>query len=201
MLIKVSYVVLAYLCGSIPFAYIVAKLVGKIDIRTVASGNPGATNVVRALGKKAGFATFLGDSLKGFIPVYFASYIDSHSFYILAVVAAVLLGHMFTVFLKFRGGKGIATGMGAFLVLMPPVALIAIAVFILVFLCSGYISLGSMSMVLTLSLASYLLGYPSEYVIFTFAMALLIIYEHRSNIRRLRQGCENRFVIFKKKQH
>ncbi|MCL1971544.1 MAG: glycerol-3-phosphate 1-O-acyltransferase PlsY [Endomicrobia bacterium] len=197
MLLKITYIIFAYFCGAIPFAYITAKIIGKVDIRTVGSGNPGATNVFRSVGKGAGIITFILDALKGFLPVWFAILIDSSFSYSVAVAAAAMAGHMYTVFLKFKGGKGVATGCGVFLALMPLPALCALAVFAIVFLASGYVALGSIVAAVSLPLTAYFTGYYMEAVIVAFAAALLIIYTHRSNIKRLREGTENRFKIFK----
>jgi glycerol-3-phosphate acyltransferase PlsY len=199
MILKIAYIIFAYFCGAIPFAYIVAKAVGKVDIRTVGSGNPGATNVFRSVGKGAGSATFILDALKGFIPVWFAILIDSSFSYSVAVAAAAMAGHMYTIFLKFKGGKGVATGCGAFLALMPAPALCALIIFAIVFLFSGYVALGSIIAAVSMPLTAYFAGYHIEAVIFAFAAALLIIYKHKTNIKRLKEGTENRFKIFKKK--
>lgn len=199
MLIKISYIVVAYLCGSIPFAYIIAKASGKVDIRSVGSGNSGATNVFRGIGKCAGVITLIADILKGFIPVYFATFIDNSFSYSVAIAATAMAGHMFTIFLKFKGGKGVATGLGVFSALMPLPSLIALAIFGLVFVFSRYVSLGSICAVISLPLTSYFLGYATEAVIFTFVAMLLIICKHRTNIKRLIEGSENKLRIFKKK--
>jgi glycerol-3-phosphate acyltransferase PlsY len=199
MLIKIIYIVLTYLCGSIPFAYIVARSNGKIDIRTVGSGNSGATNVFREIGKGAGVITLTADILKGFIPVYFATFIDNSFSYSIAVAAVAMAGHMFTIFLKFKGGKGVATGLGVFLALVPLPSLIAFGIFGLVFVLSRYVSLGSTCAAISLPLTSYFLGYDTGLVIFTSAATLLIIYKHRTNIRRLIKKSENKLRIFKKK--
>jgi len=194
ILIKVLYIALAYLCGSIPFAYIIAKRVGKIDIRNVGSGNPGAANVFRTIGKGSGILTFVADTLKGFIVVYFAMFIEDSFFYSLAIAASVMIGHMFTAFLKFKGGKGVATGFGIFLALMPVPSLISFFVFNLVFLFSGYVALGSICGALSLPIASYFSGYTTlKSMMFTFIMVFFVIYRHKTNIRRLVKGSENRF--------
>lgn len=198
MLFEIGYIIFAYLFGSIPFAFIIGKIFGKVDIRKVGSGNPGATNVFRTVGKTAGIFTFIADGLKGFIPVYFAIMVNSSFSYSLAVAAAAILGHMFTVFLKFKGGKGVATGCGAFLALMPLPTVIAFVVFAVIFILSGYVALGSICAALALPLAAYFSGYGMEVIVFSFAAAMLIIYKHRTNIKRLRQGTENKFKIFRK---
>ncbi|GHT36770.1 glycerol-3-phosphate acyltransferase [Endomicrobiia bacterium] len=200
MLIKVLYIILTYLCGSIPFAYIIAKVVGKIDIRTVGSGNPGATNVLRSVGKGAGIATFAADILKGFIPVHFAIIYDGFSYsVVIAVVIAAIAGHMFTIFLNFKGGKGVATGLGVFLALMPWPSIIAFGIFGLVFIFSGYIALGSICSALSLPLTSYFLEYSVGHIILSSAVAILIVYKHKTNIKRLKEGSESRFKIFKRR--
>ena len=199
MFIKFLYVVFAYLCGSIPFAYIIAKNVAKIDIRTVGSGNPGTTNVFRSVGKVAGIATFVADILKGFIPVYFAISMYNSFSYSVTVAITAILGHMFTIFLKFKGGKGVAIGLGVFLALMPLPSLIAFGIFGFVFVFSGYVALGSICATISLPLSSYFSGYGMETIMFSFASAMLIIYKHKANIKRLKEGSENRFRIFKRK--
>ncbi|MDR2191291.1 MAG: glycerol-3-phosphate acyltransferase, partial [Endomicrobium sp.] len=116
-----------------------------------------------------------------------------------AVAVAALFGHIFTVFLRFKGGKGVASALGAFFALLPLPALIALAVFVVVFLPTGYVALGSVCASFSLPLAAFFAGYPPEVVIFAFAAALLIIYKHRANIKRLKNGTENRFKIFKRR--
>jgi glycerol-3-phosphate acyltransferase PlsY len=200
MIIKILYLIFAYLCGSIPFAYIVSKVFYGADIRTVGSGNPGATNVFRVFGKKPGIITFICDVLKAFLPTYFAFYIDASFSYCAAVGVAAFCGHIFTVFLRFKGGKGVASAFGAFCALLPLPALIAVTVFVIVFLASGFVALGSICAALSLPLAAYFSGYPAEVTIFAFAAALLVIYKHRENIKRLRAGRENKFNIFNRKK-
>ncbi|MDR1401121.1 MAG: glycerol-3-phosphate 1-O-acyltransferase PlsY [Endomicrobium sp.] len=194
MLTKILYIILAYLCGSVPFAYIIAKRIGKIDIRSVGSGNPGATNVFRTVGRGSGILTFIADALKGFIVVYFAIFIENSFLYPLVVATSVMIGHMFTVFLKFKGGKGVATGLGISLALMPVPLLMSFLVFNLVFLFSGYVSLGSICAALSLPITSYFSGYTTmKSMTFTFTMVFFIILRHRTNIKRLIKGSENRF--------
>ncbi|GHT73522.1 glycerol-3-phosphate acyltransferase [Endomicrobiia bacterium] len=199
MLRRILYIIFTYLCGSIPFAYIIAKLVGKVDIRTVGSGNPGATNVLRSIGKGAGIATFAADTLKGFIPVHFAIIYNFPYSMVIAVVIAAVAGHMFTIFLNFKGGKGVATGLGVFLALMPWPSIIAFGIFGLVFIFSGYIALGSICSALSLPLASYFLEYDVWDIILSSTVAILIVYKHKTNIKRLKEGSESRFKIFKRR--
>ncbi|GHT58840.1 glycerol-3-phosphate acyltransferase [Endomicrobiia bacterium] len=199
MLRRILYIIFTYLCGSIPFAYIIAKVVGKVDIRTVGSGNPGATNVLRSIGKGAGIATFAADTLKGFIPVHFAIIYNFPYSMVIAVVIAAVAGHMFTIFLTFKGGKGVATGLGVFLALMPWPSIIAFGIFGLVFIFSGYIALGSICSALSLPLASYFLEYDVWDIILSSTVAILIVYKHKTNIKRLKEGSESRFKIFKRR--
>ncbi|MDR2351195.1 MAG: glycerol-3-phosphate 1-O-acyltransferase PlsY [Endomicrobium sp.] len=199
MLIKFLYLVFAYLCGSIPFAYIVAKAVKKIDIRKVGSGNPGATNVFRSIGKGAGIVVFAFDTLKGFIPVFFSIFIGNSFSYSAAVAIAAIVGHLFTIFLNFKGGKGVATWLGVFLALMPLPCFAAFMVFGLVFLLSGYMALGSIVGAATLPLAAYFADCGLKCIIFSLAAAMLIVYKHKANIMRLKNGTENRFKILKRK--
>lgn len=197
MALKIAYLVFSYLCGAIPFAYIFTKIFAGVDIRTVGSGNPGTTNVFRAAGKGVGIAVFLFDAAKGFIPVYFASFADNGFIFAAIVALAAMFGHIYTVFLNFKGGKGVATGFGIFLALMPEPTLCAFGVFILVFLSLGYVSLGSMCSASSLPIAAYFFGYSKEPIIFAAFIALFIIYKHKSNIKRLIDGNENRFNIFR----
>jgi glycerol-3-phosphate acyltransferase PlsY len=199
VLIKFLYLIFAYLCGSIPFAYIIAKAIKKVDIRKVGSGNPGTTNVFRSIGIGAGLGVFVLDTLKGFTPVCFAIYIDTSFSYSVAVAVASVVGHMFTVFLNFKGGKGVATGLGVFLALMPLPTLIAFVIFGIVVLFSGYVALGSVVAAVGVPLVAYFSGYSAEPILFSFAISSLIIYKHRINIIRLKNGSENRFKIFKRK--
>jgi glycerol-3-phosphate acyltransferase PlsY len=199
MLIKSLYLIFAYLCGSIPFAHIIAKSIKEVDIRKVGSGNPGTANVFRSIGTGAGLVVFALDTLKGFIPVCFAIYIDTSFSYSVAVAVIAVVGHMFTVFLSFKGGKGVATGLGVFLALMPLPTLIAFVIFGVVVLFSGYVALGSVVAAVSVPLAAYFSRYSTEPILFSFAMSSLIIYKHRTNIIRLKNGTENRFKIFKRK--
>jgi len=202
MAIKILYVVLAYLCGAVPFAYIIAKAKG-IDIRTEGSGNPGATNVFRTVGKGAGILTLVLDGAKGFLPVFLAKIIfDNPSFYFLIIIAAAAMaGHIFTIFLGFKGGKGVATGCGAFLALMPLAVGCAAIVFGIVFVLSGYVALSSVSAAVALPVAALISkDYSVEYIVFAFIAAVFVIYKHKANIKRLSAGTEHKFKIFGSKK-
>ncbi|MDR2395615.1 MAG: glycerol-3-phosphate 1-O-acyltransferase PlsY [Endomicrobium sp.] len=199
MLLAIIYIICAYLCGSINFAYIITKMVVNVDIRKVGSNNPGTTNVLRIAGTWPAIFTLILDAFKGFIVVFFAIYISDSFSYSVMVCFAVLLGHMFPIFFSFKGGKGVATGLGVFLALMPMPTVIAFSIFILVFLCFSYISLSSICAALSLPIGSYFCGYSLEAIIFSFAIAMLIIYKHKSNLKRLKEGKENKSVLFKRK--
>jgi glycerol-3-phosphate acyltransferase PlsY len=198
MIIKIGYIIFAYLCGAIPFAYILTKIFAGIDIRTIGSGNPGTTNVFRAAGKKVGITVFILDVLKGFMPVFFASYIDPSFIFAFIIAVFAMLGHIYTIFLKFKGGKGVATGLGVFLALMPFPTLTAFIIFILIFLFSGYVSLGSICASILLPISAYFFNYNCQFIIFASIIGIVIIYKHKSNIKRLINGSENKFNIFKK---
>lgn len=182
-----------YIFGSIPFAYIITKMVKDIDIRFIGSGNPGTTNVFRTVGKVAGIITLGADVLKGFVPVYFATFIHRSSFYSIIIALVAIFGHIFTIFLKFKGGKGVAVGFGASLALAFLPSVIAFTVFCFVFVISGYVVLGSICAVITFPLLCYLLKYSRELMIFGFVMAAFVVYRHKANIKRLCKGVENRF--------
>lgn len=190
----------SYLLGSIPFGYLVAKWRG-VDIRRHGSGNIGATNVLRVLGKRYGYVVFICDALKGFIPVHLARLLVwSHPFqdpYVLPIIAAVcaILGHSFPVWLRFSGGKGVATSAGACLALMPWATLIVALVWSAAFFAFRFVSLASIAAAVALPVSLFFLPWTRDAVLVGFAMsiALLVIFRHRENIRRLLAGSEPRF--------
>jgi len=195
---------LAYLLGSIPFGYLLVRLFLRSDIRTAGSGNIGATNVARQGSKGLGIATLLLDLGKGVAAVIAAFYLASRTpgfnhtaAFNLAVAAAVaaVIGHVFPVWLAFRGGKGVATALGVFLALIPRAALCILAVFIVVFLITRFVSLASILAALTFPLfAFYFLRDPTPIVLFGFLfIPALICIKHHANIRRLLSGTEPSF--------
>jgi glycerol-3-phosphate acyltransferase PlsY len=181
----------AYLLCSIPFGKLLSRKVADIDITRKGSGNVGATNVARIIGFKWGMLTLLLDALKGFIPVYlFRSFSSGFEIDIAVVVMASLLGHQFSIFQRFRGGKGVATALGIYVAILPGYILIVILFFILTVYVSGYVSLGS---ILSASLMPFLLllsDEPKLSVITASVMAALIWIKHRENIERLFRGQE-----------
>ena len=194
--------VAAYLLGSVPTGYLLFRLFRKEDIRESGSGNIGATNVLRSGGKGLGVATFLLDMFKGCSAVWLGALLGAllmpsapaRTAQAIAALFAVL-GHMFPVWLGFRGGKGVATGFGVFLVAAPTAALAAIGVFFLVLLVSRYVSLASILGAASFPAFAWLLvsgPRPPIFIAAQFAVALLIVVKHHQNIRRLLAGTESR---------
>ena len=193
MLKIIIYLLLAYLCGAIPFGYIIARVFKHVDIRTIGSGNPGATNVYRTISKPLGVLTLALDLLKGFIPVYFTVLLNPGSVWLIIAVAFVtIIGHIFTVFLNFKGGKGVATGCGVFLALNPLAILICVLVFVLFLVIFRYVSFASIMAAVTLPVSLYFLNSMIEIVIFASIISILVIVRHISNIKRLLNGTENK---------
>ncbi|MDK2976753.1 MAG: acyl phosphate:glycerol-3-phosphate acyltransferase [Candidatus Marinimicrobia bacterium] len=203
-------IVLSYLAGSFPTALIMGYILKKVDIRTLGSGNMGATNVFRQLGVAAGIVTLLLDMFKGFASAYWISRLgngDPVGLMILAGVSAIL-GHTFTVFGGFRGGKGVATATGMVLAIAPIIVLICALVFILTILLTGYVSVASMLAVGLFGLIHivlYFLGYEISrwLLIFSIIIPFFIVWTHRSNIKNLKRGEEGRFenlMIFRRKK-
>lgn len=197
----------SYLLGSVPFGYVAGRLCG-IDIRTKGSGNIGATNVLRVLGKKWGYAVFLLDFLKGWLPVQLAldwsTVLSGHHATGPGAVAGicVLLGHSFPFWLGFKGGKGIASSAGVIIALFPAAFLVGVGVWILVFTTTRYVSVASLagSVALPLTVGAMYLLHRSDLtgLVTSAVMAALAIWRHRSNIARLRAGTEPRFERKKK---
>jgi len=203
-----SYIVtalVAYLLGSIPTGYLVAKARG-VDIRTVGSGNIGATNAFRVLGKWLGVFVLLMDALKGWVAVQAGALVVSkllpgaslENLRITAGIAAIL-GHNFTCWLRFKGGKGIATSAGVLLALVPGALFIILSIFIILFIATRYVSLGSIAASFTLPFATWFTTHDPGLTAVTGAMGALAILKHRKNIQRLLNGTENR-IQFKKKE-
>ena len=192
-----AWLVGAYLAGAIPFGFLIGKMRG-VDVRTVGSKNIGATNVFRTVGKKWGLLAFLCDFLKGFVPVLLAKKFGGEAHLPLAVGLMTVVGHMFTCFMKFKGGKGIATGFGMLVGLLPWLVLTAFGVWAVTVWISHYISLGSCLAAAFLAVGVWFPWLGSEgwrnlpLSIVVTLVALVAIYKHKTNIRRLIDGCENR---------
>lgn len=184
---------MGYLVGAIPFGLVVSKMVG-VDVRTQGSRNIGATNVNRVLGKKLGFITLICDCLKGLLPMYFAAVLlpESEPKEMVVALTGVMavLGHMFPVYLRFRGGKGVATGMGVFLYLSPLAIAISLVVFVATVALSGFVSAGSLLASGLIPLWLYFLGASKTTIAAAASVALLIWLKHHENINRLIHGKE-----------
>src|SRR5467141_3622893 len=196
----------AYLLGSIPFGLLLAKLFGGADVRRAGSGNIGATNVARVAGPLAGIFTLAFDTGKGAAAVWLAGRVTNESATWMMVAAfAGLLGHCFPVWLKFKGGKGVATALGVFLGLCPLAAVSALLLFILCVAYWRYVSLGSVAAAAAMPLLIYFLWAPRYappivVMVGTLAISGLVIYKHDGNLQRLVDGTEPRFSFSKKKE-
>jgi acyl phosphate:glycerol-3-phosphate acyltransferase len=186
------YIVAAYLLGSIPVGIVLSKLKGQ-DPRKVGSGNIGATNVMRTAGKALGILTLVGDILKGLLPAWLAIRWNQTALVVAACGLAAFAGHLWPVYLRFKGGKGVATALGFFLALRPEVIPILLIVFIIILLKWRYVSLGSIIAAALTPILLLLFGSPSEYFAASLIVAILICYKHRDNIRRLLAGKEHKF--------
>ena len=182
----------AYLLGSIPTGLLLGKLYG-IDVRKEGSGNIGATNLYRTVGRRVGVLTLIGDCLKGVLPVLAARQCGLASDQVALVGLAAFCGHVFSVFLRFKGGKGVATALGVFLALAPLAVAAALALFVALMMIWRYVSLGSISAAAIMPLAVFMLGGSRVLVVVTLIIALIVIVRHHENIRRLFAGTENRF--------
>lgn len=182
----------AYLFGSVPFALLISRIFFRIDIREHGSGNVGATNVVRVLGKGPGIACFVLDFLKGALPVWVGLRLGFAWWALLLLGVAAILGHSKSVFLRFGGGKSVATGAGVVVALAPWVGLAALVVWALVFGLCRIVSLGSILAAASLPVWMLVFHQPAPYVVFGAVIALYVIVRHRSNIERLLRGQEER---------
>lgn len=186
-----------YLLGALPFGYLVARAHG-VDIFKVGSGNPGATNVKRVLGAKAGNTVFALDLVKGAVAAGWPllPFVPSGEAMLLGLIGviAAVLGHSYSCFTKFKGGKGVATATGGLLVLIPVACLTGATVWVLTFFISRYVSLASILAAVAVPAASWLRGNPLPLNVVATALGLFVIMRHRENIRRLLNGTESRFV-------
>ena len=193
------WIVAAYFVGAIPFGYLIGRIRG-VDVRKVGSKNIGATNVYRTVGHAWGFLAFFCDFLKGLIPTLLAClYASRHSDggalianLPVCVGLACVVGHTLTVFMRFKGGKGVATAFGMFLALVPYPTLAAFAVFVVTVWLSHYISLGSILAAVTLGAAVWMCPATLPLRIVADVIAVFVVVKHRTNIQRLVKGCENR---------
>lgn len=183
-----------WLLGAMPFGLLIAKWWNGIDVREHGSGNIGATNVYRVVGKPAGTVVFILDVGKGYVPPALAHYLGMNAWWAVAAGIASMLGHSYSPFLGFKGGKGVATSLGVLLGIAPNVGLAGFGLWVLLVLGTGYVSVASIAAAISLTPFS-LLFYPSERSILAFVIpaAAISIYKHRANIKRLMDGTESNF--------
>ena len=189
---QILLLICAYLLGSVPTGLLLARAMG-VDIRETGSGNIGATNVYRTMGRKVGILTLIGDCLKGLIPVLVAKWLQMPDFWIAAIGLAAFLGHVYTVFLGFKGGKGVATALGVFLGTSWLAVVFALAVFVLVLCKWRYVSLASIVAAAVMPFFVWFTGGEPQLCVMALAIAAIVVFRHRENISRLRAGAENKF--------
>jgi acyl phosphate:glycerol-3-phosphate acyltransferase len=185
-------VLIAYLIGSVPTGFLIGSWAG-VDVRKAGSGNVGATNVARVVGRRQGIFTLLADTAKGFVPVLIALALGLMPAGVAVVGVAGFLGHLYPVFLGFRGGKGVATALGVFLALAPWAAAVLATVFIAVFAMTRLVSLSSIAAAVCAPIVLWLSSYPQAWVWMSLFIAFMIILRHRENIQRLLSGTEPKF--------
>lgn len=187
----VLLILVGYALGSIPTGLLVGLLAG-VDVRKVGSGNIGTANVLRSVGKWAAVATMVGDMLKGLVPVVLARSLVDNAWVVAAVALAAVVGHCWPVFLRFKGGKGVATGSGTAVGLAPLVGLGLFAFWWAVVLVSRYTSLGAIAVMVASPFVFWLTGQPLPYVLYTVIGGSLVLWRHRENARALMKGTERK---------
>lgn len=206
-LIFLAAIASAYLIGSLPTSYIFARALKGIDIRQAGSGNVGATNTFRVVGKLPGILTLIIDILKGVFAVtiaaeyfYTCSGSIDHDLYRCAMGFAAMCGHVWPIWLKFKGGKGIATTLGIVGAISPDVFVLSGILWILVFSMTNFVSLASIVLVVTFPIFAVIIGKPISIVLLLIGICLITTYRHKDNISRLIKGNENKIFLFKKRQ-
>jgi glycerol-3-phosphate acyltransferase PlsY len=193
-LVPAVWIIGAYLLGSVSFGILISKLFGLADPRTVGSGNPGATNVLRSGKKSAAFLTLLGDALKGWLPVWLALQSNQLMWVVSCVGVAVFLGHLYPIYFKFKGGKGVATALGVMTAISPLLGLAALVTWVIVFAFSRYASLASIVAAVFVPIHSYYYLRPyKDFFIMLLVLSALLIWRHRGNIKKLLNGTEDGF--------
>ena len=192
------FILLGYLLGSLPFAVIVSRIYGLDDPRSHGSGNPGATNVLRTGSKSAALLTLLGDALKGWLAVWLATHFGGENLAIAGAGLAAFLGHVFPIFLRFKGGKGVATALGVLAGFHPVLALAAMVTWLVVALVTRYSSVAAIVAAIEAPFVTWILSGQIELTVAAGLMSALLIWRHGGNIQRLRDGTESR--IGSKKQ-
>jgi len=192
-MLTIAFVVAAYLMGSVSFAIIASKIFNLPDPRTYGSGNPGATNVLRSGKKAAAVLTLVGDAAKGWLAVFLAlHFCPLNNLLIAGVLLAVFLGHLYPIFLRFQGGKGVATALGVLLAINLWVGLGALATWLLVAIVFRLSSLSALVAAVAAPIYIFLLGLPVEWLVASVVMTLLLIYRHKGNIHNLLNGKESK---------
>jgi glycerol-3-phosphate acyltransferase PlsY len=191
-MIEITLIILAYLLGSVPTGYVLGSLAG-VDVRRAGSGNVGATNVARVLGKGRGALTLVVDVGKGWLAVFLALQLEVNLLSVSLVGVAVFLGHLFPIFLRFRGGKGVATAFGVFLAVAPGETLVLIAIFAAIVASSRIVSLGSIAAAVSAPVVFWLFDRPPMLIAMAGFMAVMITWRHYGNIQRLLSGTEPKF--------
>ena len=194
LILFLPMLVAAYLAGAVPFGVVIGKVFFGVDIREHGSGNVGTTNAFRVLGKKAGVAVLACDMLKGYVPALLASLVFG-PWATIFIASAPVVGHMYSVFLRGSGGKGIATGSAVVLALVPAIYLVCIGTWIAVLLLGRIVSLASLSAAVTLAILVPVTGQPLPYIIASVLVMILVTFAHRGNIARMRQHREPRVTF------
>jgi glycerol-3-phosphate acyltransferase PlsY len=193
-LIPIIWIIAAYLIGSIAFGILMSKAFGLPDPRTVGSGNPGATNVARSGKKLPAILTLLGDAFKGWFPIWLALQSNMLMWVVAAVGLAVFFGHLYPIYHRFKGGKGVATALGVMIAISPLLGLAALFTWVIVFAISRYSSLGAIvAAALSPVYAWFLLSAYKDYIITVTVMSVFLIWRHRTNIQKLLAGTESGF--------
>ncbi len=192
-MLKGLWILGAYLLGAIPAGYLVVRLAARRDIRTLGSRSTGATNVLRVKGWASAVPVALFDVAKGFVPAVLSLKIFEDQTLAAAAALAAVVGHCFPVYIKFRGGKGVATAAGSILALCWPCALVCFGLFVFVVAATRYVSLGSLLAALAFPVSAAAFGRPPLHIGFGLAVLAVIVFKHRDNIKRLRNGTERRF--------
>lgn len=192
-MIIVLIIISCYLLGSIPFGYIVGKLFKKVDIRELGSGNIGASNAFRILGPSLASLILIGDIGKGILSIYLVRYFNIDNLLILTIAGlVVILGHDWSLFLGFKGGKGIATTFGVVFALNPTISILAVTIWVIVLIITKYTSLSSILAMISILVFTILFKQPYEYIVFSAIIIVLSIFKHKENIKRLKLGKERK---------
>ena len=198
MISMISFIFISFLLGSIPFGIVFSRIFGKKDPRKVGSGNIGATNILRSSGNKSiAVLTLIADIVKGSVVVLIGSQLEiqSNLFFTPELLCglAAILGHIFSPFVKFRGGKGVATALGVFFALAPYLSLLSLGVFVLITVTSRIVSISSLIAVLIFPISAFFLNYSLNLIFLSLIIAFIIFFRHKENIKRLINGVENKF--------